>query len=85
MHDDRTGIVAEEKPTVGVLARWPRALSDLAIFLEVDVPRRRLALLVLEREGEDGIAALDGGLALGHVAAERRPDQVKGDRGREGI
>ena len=37
-----------------------QARGDLARVLEVDVPALRLAVLILQLEGEDGAALLDG-------------------------
>lgn len=54
-------IVGEDEGDGGLLAE---ALGDLAGALEVEVPGSGLASLVLEGEGEDGTALLDGSLAL---------------------
>ena len=54
-----------EDLTISLLALWRLALSDLTLLLQVNVPARGLALLVLERECEDGVCLLDGiGLVL---------------------
>ncbi len=65
--------------TGGLLAE---ALADLALILEVNVPALGLASGVLEVEGEDGVALLDGVLLVCGVA-EGVVDGVKGGRGGE--
>ena len=51
--------------TIGLLALWRLALGDFALLLEINVPASGLALLVLQREGEDGVGLLDSvGLVL---------------------
>lgn len=47
------------------------------------MPALRLAGRVLEGEGVDAVALLDGVLALGLVRVEGVVDGVKGGRGRE--
>lgn len=47
------------------------------------MPAGRLAGLVLEGEGEDGLAVLDGVLAVGFAAAEGGVDGLEGLGGRE--
>lgn len=57
--------------------------GDLARLLEVDVPALGLAGLVLEGEGEDGVALLDGVLAVLGAGVEGRGDGVESDGGGE--
>lgn len=57
--------------------------GDLARLLEVDVPALGLAGLVLEGEGEDGAALLDGVLALGVARGKSGVDGVEGGGGGE--
>jgi len=68
--------------TVGVLAE---AGANGALLLKVDVPVGSLARLVLEGECKDSLAALDGILAAGIVAAESGVDGLEGLGGREGV
>lgn len=70
----------KEAHTGGVLAD---ASADCALLLEVNVPAGRLAGLVLEGEGEDGLAVLDGVLAVGFAAAQSGVDGLEGLGGRE--
>lgn len=67
-------LVGQDESDVGLVAE---ALGDLAGVLEVEVPAGGLAGLVLEGKGEDGVALLDGVLALLLVAAEDGVDEVK--------
>lgn len=53
--------------TIDLLALGPGSLSHLAGLLEVDVPTLGLSLGVLQGEGEDGVALLDGILAFAVV------------------
>lgn len=69
-----------EELTVG-LSTQPR--GDLAGLLEVNVPALGLASLVLEGEGVDAVALLDGVLAVGVGRVEGRVDGVEGGGGRE--
>lgn len=55
--------------------------ADLAGLLEVDVPALGLASLVLQGEGEDAVALLDGVLALILGGGEDGVDGVEGHRG----
>ena len=59
-------------------------LADHTLLLEVDVPALALARLVLEREGEDGVALLDGIGALSWVGGQGGLDEVEGLGGGEG-
>lgn len=52
------------------------SLANGALVLEVDVPALNLAGGVLEVEGEDGVALLDGVLLVG-LAGESGGDGVK--------
>lgn len=70
----------KKRHTGGVLAD---ASADCALLLEVNVPAGRLAGLVLEGEGEDGLAVLDGVLAVGFAAAQSGVDGLEGLGGRE--
>lgn len=54
------------------------ASSDLAGFLEVDVPAGLIAARVLEGEGVDAVALLDGILAIGITGVDGRLDGVEG-------
>jgi hypothetical protein len=47
------------------------------------VPARRLASLVLESEGVDALALLDGVLAISVASVDGGVDGIKGGRGRE--
>lgn len=82
------GLAGDERGKVGVGqgqrdgGLGGQALLHGARLLEVNVPAVRLAGRVLEGEGEDGVALLDGVLAVG-LAAEGRVDGVKGGRGGE--
>lgn len=73
------GSEEKQKHTGGLLAE---TLGDLALLLEVEVPALGLAGGVLEGEGEDGAALLDGVLAVG-VRGESLVDLVKGGGGGE--
>lgn len=66
--------------TVGLLAS---ALADGTLLLQVDVPALGLTSLVLEGEGKDGAALLDGVLAVGLASREGRADLVEGSGGGE--
>lgn len=74
--------MSEEAHTVGVLGK---ASLNGALVLEVNVPAGRLARLVLEGEGKDSLAVLDGVLAAGFVAAESGVDGLEGLGGRESV
>ena len=63
------------------LGSRPRA--DGALFLEVDVPALGLPGLVLQGEGEYGIALLDGVFPVGLAGLEHGVDGLKCFRGRE--
>lgn len=54
------------------------ASSDLAGFLEVDVPAGLITARVLEGEGVDAVALLDGILAIGIAGVDSRLDGVEG-------
>lgn len=54
------------------------ASSDLAGFLEVDVPAGLITARVLECEGVDAVALLDGILAIGIAGVDSRLDGVEG-------
>lgn len=69
----------KKKRTGGLLAE---TLGDLALLLEVEVPALSLAGGVLEGEGEDGTALLDGVLTVG-VVGQSGVDLVKGGGGGE--
>jgi hypothetical protein len=75
LHIGRVG----QKLTGRLLAE---ALVDGSRVLEVDVPGFRLAGRVLERETEDGLAGLDGVLAL-LLGGQGGGDGVECARGRE--
>lgn len=60
-----------------------KTLGDLALGLEIDVPAVGLAGLVLEGEGEDGVALLDGVLTLGVGGGEGCVDGIEGLGGGE--
>ena len=68
---------AVEMPT-GRLLR--KALLDLTLLLQVDMPALRLSRLVLERETEDGATLLNRVLAVLLAARERVVDGVEGAR-----
>lgn len=59
------------------------ALAHLALVLQVDVPALGLAGRVLQREGEDGVAQLQGLLAVRLARGQDAVDGVEGGRGRE--
>jgi len=54
------------------------ASSDLAGFLEVDMPAGLFTARVLEGEGVDAVALLDGILAIGITGVDSRLDGVEG-------
>lgn len=64
--------------TIGLCAGAGR---DLASLLEVDVPAGLIAARVLECEGVDAVALLDGVLAIGIAGVDGRLDGVEGGRG----
>lgn len=76
----RTAVQRNALLTSGLLAE---TAADLAGLLEVDVPARGLAGLVLECEGEDGTALFDGVLALAVARVQGCVDDVEGLGGRE--
>jgi hypothetical protein len=53
------------------------ASSDLAGFLEVDMPAGLITARVLEGEGVDAVALLDGILAIGITGVDSRLDGVE--------
>lgn len=57
------------------------ALGSLALLLQINVPALRLARLVLEGEGKDGVALLNSILPVGVAGAEGRVDGIEGGRG----
>ena len=71
------------KRTIGLFSLRRLAMPDIAFFLEIDVPACRLAGAVLQCEGEDGVALLDGVFALGRVGCEGGLDGVEGGGGGE--
>lgn len=73
-------IVGEDEGDGGLVAE---ALGDLTGVLEVEVPRSGLASLVLDGEGEDGTALLDGVLALVLRAVEDSVDGIESRGGGE--
>jgi len=60
-------------------------LPHNALVLQVDVPALGVAGAVLEREGEDGTALLDGVFAPSGVLLQRLVDRVEGCAGGEGV
>lgn len=70
----------EGKLTGGLVAK---TLANLALVLEVNVPLVGLAGGVLEDKGKDGVALLDGVLAVGLAAGKGAVDGVEGGGGRE--
>lgn len=73
-------IVSWGKHTGGLVAK---TLGDLALLLEVDVPAVGLTGSVLQIEGKDGIALLDGVLAVGLAGFQSIVDGVESGRGGE--
>lgn len=71
--------------TISLSTGGCRALADFPFVLQIDVPALLLAGLVLQREGVDTGALLDGVLTLGFVGREGGVDGVEGGRGREGV
>ena len=72
--------MAAGQPTSRLLAQ---ALGNGARVLEVDVPAVGLAGGVLEGEGEDGVALLQGVLAVGLAGVESGVDRLEGLGGGE--
>ena len=66
--------------TVGLRAK---TLADLASLFQINVPALGLARLVLECEGIDAVALLDGVLAFGIGGIEGLVDGVECGRSRE--
>ena len=82
-HEDRsekTERQVEGKLTVGLVAK---TLANLALVLEVNVPLVGLAGSVLEDKGKDGLALLDGVLAVGVAAGKSAVDRVESSGGGE--
>lgn len=74
--------IVEHKRDGGLFALRRYATAHCASLLQVDVPRLFFAV-VLECEGEDGSAGLDGGFAVGGRGGEGGLDCVEGGRGGE--
>lgn len=72
-------IAAEVKLTVSLATLGSKTVSDLALVLEVEVPRGFFALFVLQVESDDGLGLLEGILAVALVGLERLVDDVEGD------
>ena len=72
--------MAPEQPTSRLLAQ---ALGNGARVLEIDVPAVGLAGGVLEGEGKDGVALLQGVLAVGLAGVEGGVDRLEGRGGGE--
>lgn len=70
----------EGKLTGGLLAK---TLANLALVLEVNVPLVGLAGGVLEDESKDGVALLDGVLAVSVAAGKGAVNGVESGGGRE--
>lgn len=66
----------EGELTTRLLAFWRQAFADCTGLFQVNVPALLLSLFVLQCEGEDGAAFLDGIFALG-IAGEGRRDCVE--------
>ena len=73
------------KLTVRLSALGSKALSDLTLVLEVEVPCGFFALIVLQVESDDGLGLVKGILAVGLAALERLVDDVEGSGRRVGI
>lgn len=71
-------LLGEDECDIGLCAGAGR---DLASLLEVDVPAGLIAARVLECEGVDAVALLDGVLAIGIAGVDGRLDGVEGGRG----
>lgn len=63
-------LVAQHKRDGRLLAFWREALADCASLLQVDEPRLGVFCVVLECEGEDDAALLDGVLLVGGRVGE---------------
>jgi hypothetical protein len=82
-HERRRG--REGLYTISLSTGGCGALADFPLVLQVNVPAPLLAGVVLQGEGVDAGALLDGVLALGVVGSESGVDGIKGGRGREGV
>ena len=60
-----------------------RTLPNFSCFFEIDVPTVGLAGSVGQHKGEDGVALLDGLIALHLAGTQRILDCVEGDRRRK--
>ena len=72
-------ITAGVKLTVSLATLGSKTVSDLALVLEVEVPRGFFALVVLQVESDDSLSLLEGILAVALVGLERLVDDVEGD------
>ena len=71
--------------TLCLLAIWSNeALANGSALFQIDVPAIRVAS-VLQCEGEDGTALLDGFLLLVLVCDERLLDDIEGFGGGDGV
>jgi hypothetical protein len=78
-------LITEHERHSSFLAFGREALANGTRLLEINVPGVGFASGVLEREGEDGAALLDGVFAVGVRGGEGPRDLVEGGGGREGI
>lgn len=53
-------------------------MSDLALVLEVEVPRSLFALVVLQIESDDSLSVVESILAVALVSLERLVNDVEG-------
>lgn len=73
----------KNKLTIRLSTLRSRALADLAVVLEVEVPALLLATGVLEVESNNSLGLADGVLTLSLVGLESRVDHVERGGGRE--
>lgn len=78
-------VLQKTQLTISLLASRGLALADFARLLEINVPCFFLVLGVLQLEGEDGFALVDGVFSLGFARGKGSIDGFKGLGGREGF
>jgi hypothetical protein len=66
--------------TIGFLALGRLALAHLTLLLQINIPTLRLTRCIFQCECEDGIALLNGVLAIRVVRFQRVVDEVEGGR-----
>lgn len=77
--------IEKKMGAMGAFTSWliSQTRGDFSLVSEVDVPALGLAGLILQGEGEDGIALLDGVLALSIITLESAVDELEGLGGGE--